>query len=35
MADLPKERTEESLPFTYHVDCFGPFNVKEGKREFE
>ena len=34
MADLPEERTEPSPPFTYcGLDCFGPFLVKEGRRE--
>ena len=28
MADLPKERIEESPPFTYvGLDCFGPFII--------
>ena len=31
MADLPKERIEESHPFTYvGLDCFGPFITKYG-----
>ncbi|XP_070180319.1 uncharacterized protein [Littorina saxatilis] len=34
MADLPKERVEPSPPFTYcGLDCFGPFIVKEGRKE--
>jgi hypothetical protein len=34
MADLPKERLEESPPFTYcGIDCFGPFPVTEGYKE--
>jgi hypothetical protein len=34
MADLPKERVEPSPPFTYcGIDCFGPFSVKEGRKE--
>ena len=34
MADLPDDRTEPSPPFTYcGMDCFGPFYVKEGRRE--
>ena len=34
MADLPEDRVEPSAPFTYcGVDCFGPFHVKEGRRE--
>lgn len=34
MADLPKERVEPSPPFTYcGIDCFGPFTVKEGRKE--
>lgn len=36
MADLPEERTEESPPFTYcGIDCFGPFIVKEGRKELK
>ena len=34
MADLPKERVTPSPPFTYTgLDCFGPFLVKNGRRE--
>lgn len=34
MADLPEVRTETAPPFTYcSVDCFGPFIVKEGRKE--
>ncbi|XP_048048363.1 uncharacterized protein LOC125269515 [Megalobrama amblycephala] len=34
MADLPPERMEATPPFTYSgMDCFGPFYVKEGRRE--
>ena len=34
MADLPEDRVEPSAPFTYcGVDCFGPFHVKESRRE--
>ncbi|KAL6481772.1 hypothetical protein MHYP_G00098520 [Metynnis hypsauchen] len=36
MADLPEERTETSPPFTYcGLDCFGPFMVKEGRKELK
>ncbi len=36
MADLPEERTEASPPFTYcGIDCFGPFIVKEGRKELK
>ncbi|XP_028316746.1 uncharacterized protein LOC114471941 [Gouania willdenowi] len=36
MADLPEERTETSPPFTYcGLDCFGPFIVKEGRKELK
>ena len=36
MADLPKERLEASPPFTYcGLDCFGPFLVKEGRKELK
>ena len=34
MADLPADRLEENPPFTYSaVDYFGPFYIKEGRRE--
>ncbi|XP_070183281.1 uncharacterized protein, partial [Littorina saxatilis] len=34
MADLPPERLDPSPPFTYcGIDCFGPFHVKDGRRE--
>ena len=34
MSDLPMERTEVAAPFTHiGVDCFGPFKVKDGRRE--
>ncbi|KAL4230450.1 hypothetical protein ACF0H5_010832 [Mactra antiquata] len=34
MADLPKDRVEPSPPFLYcGMDCFGPFNVKNGRTE--
>ena len=36
MADLPEERTETSPPFTYcGIECFGPFSVKEGRKEMK
>ncbi len=36
MANLPCERTETTPPFTYcGMDCFGPFCVKEGRRELK
>lgn len=36
MADLPPERMEATAPFTYSgMDCFGPFYVKEGRRELK
>ena len=36
MADLPEDRMEEGPPFTYSaVDYFGPFNIKEGRRELK
>ena len=34
MANLPEERVESSPPFTFcGMDCFGPFRVKEGRKE--
>ena len=34
MSDLPKDRLEPAPPFTYSsVDFFGPFYVKEGRKE--
>ncbi len=34
MADLPKDRLEPAPPFTYSaVDCFGPWLIKDGRRE--
>ncbi len=36
MAYLPPERMETTPPFTYSgMDCFGPFYVKEGRRELK
>ena len=36
MADLPTDRLEPSPPFTYSaVDFFGPFYVKEGRKELK
>ena len=36
MADLPPDRTEPAPPFSYcAMDCFGPFVVKEGRREIK
>ncbi len=36
MADPPPERMETTPPFTYSgMDCFGPFYVKEGRRELK
>ncbi|KAI7805752.1 hypothetical protein IRJ41_018562 [Triplophysa rosa] len=36
MADLPRERMETTPPFTYSgMDCFGPFYVKEGRKELK
>ena len=36
MADLPEDRTEPAPPFTYcAVDYFGPFHIKEGRRELK
>lgn len=36
MSDLPKDRLEPNAPFTYSaVDFFGPFYVKEGRKELK
>jgi len=36
MADLPTDRTQEAPPFTYcAVDMFGPFIIKEGRKEMK
>ena len=36
MADLPEERCSEAAPFTYTgVDMFGPFVIKEGRKEIQ
>ena len=36
MADLPEDRVESCPPFTYcGIDCFGPFFVKEGRKEMK
>ena len=36
MADLPFDRLEPSPPFSYSaVDFFGPFYVKEGRKELK
>ena len=36
MANLPEDRVESAPPFTYcGMDCFGPFTIKEGRRELK
>lgn len=36
MADLPEDRMEVTPPFTYcGIDCFGPFYVKEARKELK
>ena len=36
MSDLPAERVEPSPPFTYSgMDVFGPFHIKEGRKELK
>ena len=36
MADLPKDRLEPASPFTYNaVDMFGPFLIREGRKELK
>lgn len=36
MADLPSDRIDPSPPFTYiGMDCFGPFNTKQGRKVYK
>ena len=36
MVNLSKDRMESTPPFTYcGMDCFGPFTIKEGRRELK
>ncbi|XP_032446364.1 uncharacterized protein LOC116737375 [Xiphophorus hellerii] len=36
MSDLPEDRMETTPPFSYcGIDCFGPFYVKEGRKELK
>lgn len=36
MSDLPEEKMEMTPPFTYcGIDCFGPFYVKEARKELK
>ncbi|XP_067301419.1 uncharacterized protein [Pseudorasbora parva] len=36
MADLPRDRTDPSPPFTYcGMDCFGPFYTKQGRKVYK
>ena len=36
MADLPSDRTDPAPPFAYSaVDYFGPFIIKEGRKELK
>lgn len=36
IADLPEDRLQSSAPFTYcGMDCFGPFIVKQGRKEIK
>lgn len=36
MSDLPEDRMETTPPFTYcGIDCFGPFYVKEARKELK
>ena len=36
MADLPEDRVEPAPPFTHcTVDYFGPWNIKEGRKELK
>lgn len=36
MADLPEDRKESTPPFKYcGLDCFGPFYIKEARKELK
>ena len=36
MSDLPSDRVTPAAPFTYcGIDCFGPFLIKEGRKEMK
>ena len=36
MASLPSDKLESTPPFTYcALDCFGPFYIKEGRKELK
>ena len=36
MADLPEDRMDTTPPFIYcGMDCFGPFHIKEGRKELQ
>ncbi|XP_054868653.1 uncharacterized protein LOC129349462 [Amphiprion ocellaris] len=36
MSDLPEDRMETTPPFSYRgIDCFGPFYVKDGRKELK
>ena len=36
MAELQSDRVEEYPPFTHcGIDCFGPFMVKQGRKEIK
>ena len=36
MSDLPKDRVEPAPPFTYSgMDCFGPWVIREGRKEMK
>ena len=36
MSDLPENRVNDAPPFSYcGCDCFGPFLVKEGRKEMK
>ena len=36
MAELPTDRLEQVPPFTFSaVDCFGPFYIREGRKEMK
>lgn len=35
MAELPKEHLDASAPFTYSMNCFGPFIVRKAHKQYK